>query len=140
MAAFTKFESFVLAVGTGLLNLNTNVLKVCLTNTEPDVTSDTKLADITVIAGVDNGYAAQSVGSTSYTQTGGVAVLVGADVTFTQAGANPIGPFQWAVLYSHTATDKDLIGMWDHGTPVTLIDGETFTLDFDPDDGILDIQ
>ena len=38
-----------------------------------------------------------------------------------------------------TATYKPLIGWWDYGASMTLDDGETFTVDFDATNGVLQL-
>jgi hypothetical protein len=41
------------------------------------------------------------------------------------------------VLYNDTASNDELIGYWDYGAAVTLANGETFIVDFDPTNGVL---
>lgn len=137
MAAFQKFYCFVLDVGKKLHNLNADTLKVMLTNTLP-VASNAVLTDLTEIT-PGNGYTAggTAVGSNTYTQTSGLAKLVGSNVVFTATGA--VGPFQYAALYNSTASGKNLIGWWDFGSPITLASTDTFTVAFDGTNGILSL-
>lgn len=139
MSAFTKFNSFVEARGRKVHNLHTDVLKVMLTNVAPVATNTVK-TDLTEIA-AGNGYTAGgiAIANQSYAQAGGVAKLLGDDVTITASGGS-IGPFQWAVLYNDTALNKELIGFWDYGSAQTLADGEAVTVDFDQANGILTDQ
>lgn len=133
---FNKFNAFVEALGQKKHNLNGDVLKIMLTNVAPLPTNTVK-GDITDI-GAGNGYVAGGSQATAntYVQTAGVAKLVANDVVFT-AALGPIGPFRYAVLYNDTATNKDLIGWWDYGAPVTLLDTQTFTVDLDQTNGVL---
>lgn len=135
MAAFNKFNCFVQDVGRGLHNLNSDTLKVVLSNTAP-LAANGVLTDITEIS-AGNGYTAGGlpVGSVAYTQSAGTATLTGNAVVWTATGA--MGPFRYAVLYNSTATGKNLIGWWDYGTSITLANTETFTVSFDAINGIL---
>jgi hypothetical protein len=137
MAAYNKFQAFVEYLAEKTFNLGTDVLKVALTNTVP-VNTNTVLANITQIAN-GNGYTTGGTAATitSSVQTSGTYKLILVDVVFTASGA--MGPFQYAVLYSDTATNDELIGWWDYGTPVTLESGDTFTVDFDASGGVLTI-
>lgn len=139
MATFNKFNSFVANLGLKVYNLNTDTLKVMLTDTAPAATNTVK-ADITEIS-AGNGYTAggTAVGSNAYSQTAGVAKLTGNDVVFTASGGS-IGPFRYAVLYDDTATNDELIGWWDYGSSVTLTAGGTLTVDFSAVNGILTVQ
>lgn len=138
MATFNKFNAFVANLGLKVFNLNTDTLKVMLTDTAPAAANSVK-ADITEIS-AGNGYTAggTAVGSNAYSQTGGVAKLTGNDVVFTASGGS-IGPFRYAVLYDDTATNDELIGWWDYGSSVTLTAGGTFTVDFSAVNGILTV-
>lgn len=137
MAAFNKFRPFVEYLAEKTFNLGSDTLKVALTNTVP-VNTNAVLADITQIAN-GNGYTTGGTAATisSSAQTTGTYKLVLADVVFTASGA--VGPFQYAVLYSDTAANDELIGWWDYGSPVTLANGDTFTVDFDATNGVLTI-
>jgi hypothetical protein len=69
-----------------------------------------------------------------------MAKLVLADVVFTASGGS-VGPFRYAVLYDDTQTSpaKPLIAWWDYGSSITLADTETFTVDFDGTNGVLQL-
>jgi hypothetical protein len=136
MATATKFHAFVEAVVEGKINLATDTLKVMLTNTAPVATNSVK-ADLTEIS-AGNGYTAggNTATQSSSSQTTGTYKLVLNDpATWTATGS--VGPFRYAVLYSDTATNKDLILFWDYGSSITLANGETFKVDFDPTSGVL---
>lgn len=139
MAAFNKFNSFVEAVGRKVHNLNSDVLKIMLTNVAPIAANSVK-ADLTEIA-AGNGYAAggTQVPNTTYSQAGGVATLFGDDVTITAAGGS-IGPYRYAVLYNDTATNDELIGWWDYGAAQTLANGEAQKIDYNASRQILQIS
>jgi hypothetical protein len=131
MAAFNKFNDFAEQLGLGKHNLNTDTLKVMLTNTAP-VATNTVLANITEIT-AQNGYTAGGEDTqNTYSETSGTGSCVGVDVVWTATGAG-FGPFRYVVLYNDTQTSpaKPLIGWWDYGSSISLTTaGETFTTDF----------
>lgn len=138
MAAFNKFNVFVLDVGNAVHNFSTHACKVLLVNTAPVATNSTK-SDLTEIS-AGNGYTAggNAATLTSWTQSSGTAKLILADpATWTAAGGS-IGPFRYAVLYNDTPTSPadPLIGYWDYGSSITLASGETFTVDLDGTNGV----
>lgn len=132
MASFVKFYAFVENIYEKVHNLGADTLKVMLTNTAPNVSTNAVKADITEIT-AGNGYTAggTAVTITSSAQSGGTYSLVGNDVVFTASGGT-IGPFRYAILYNDTPTSPadPLIGYWDYGSSITLADGEPFTVDF----------
>jgi hypothetical protein len=139
VAAFNKFNQFTEDLAKKVHNLNSDTLKVLLTNTVPVATNAVK-ADLVEIS-PGNGYT--SGGNTAVfvtgVQTAGVYKLVLADpATWTAAGGT-IGPFQYAVLYNDTPTSPadPLIGWWDRGVATTLQIGDTFTHDLDASSGVL---
>lgn len=139
MATFNKFDSFVEALAEKKHDLGGDTLKVLLTNTAP-VAGNAVKGDLTEIA-AGNGYAAggTAVTVTASSQTGGTYKLVGDDVVFTASGGT-IGPFKYAVLYNDTAASDELVGWWEYGgAAVTLQDGESFTVDFNGTNGILQL-
>jgi hypothetical protein len=138
MATFTKFQSFVEKLAEKTHNLGSDTLKVMLTLTAPSASASNVKADLTEIT-AGNGYTAGGTAAsiTSSAQTTGTYKLVLGDVLFTATGA--VGPFRYVVLYNDTATNKDLIGFYDYGSSLSLANGDTFTVDFDPSTGVLTI-
>ena len=137
MASYNKFNSFVEALAEKVHNLGSDTLKVMLTNTAPVATNAVK-GDLTEIS-AGNGYTAggNTASVTSSAQTSGTYKLVLGDPATWTASGGSIGPFQYAVLYNDTATNDELIGWWNYGSAVTLADGESFAVDFDPTTGVL---
>jgi len=129
VATFNKFQGFVGYVGLTGMDLNTDLLKVFLTNSVPSASLDDVFTDLTDLT-TANGYTAGGEDSTNtYSETGGVGTLAGTDIVWTASGGS-FGPFQYAVLYDDTHASKPLIGWWDYGSAVTVLTGETFTVDF----------
>lgn len=137
MASYTKFNQFVEDLAKKVHNLNSDTLKVMLTNTAPSA-ANTVLANITEIT-PGNGYSAGGSAATfvSGAQSSGTYKLVLNDVTFTASGGS-IGPFRYAVLYNDTPTSPadPLIAWWDYGTSLTLTNGNSFTVDLDQSAGV----
>jgi hypothetical protein len=139
VAAFQKYNAFIQNLGRKQIDLDNDILKIALTNTAPNAATHSGLADITEIA-AGNGYTAggQTVDANAYSQTGGTGKLTGDDVTFVASGG-AMATFRYAVLYSDTSTGDLLIAYWDRGSSLTLNDTDTFTVDFDATNGILQI-
>jgi hypothetical protein len=139
MAAFNKFNIFVQDMARKKHALNSDVLKVMLSNTLPLAANAVK-GDITEI-GAGNGYTAGGLVAAyvSDNDTAGLYKLVLSPPAFTAAGGN-IGPFQYAVLYNSTAAGLNLIGWWDYGVALTLTNGNTFTVALDQTNGTLTVQ
>lgn len=136
MASFNKFNIFVADISNKVHNLGSDVIKIALTNSAPTA-SNAVLADITEIAYTNA--SARTVTITASSQTAGTYKLVGTDLVISATGA--VGPFRYAVLYNDTPTSPadPLIGYWDYGSSVTMANGDTFTVDFDGTNGILQI-
>lgn len=138
MATFNKFNAFVNDIASKVHNLGSDTLKVMLTNTAPVATNAVK-ADITDITAA-NGYTAGGTAAslTSSGQTSGTYKLVLGNVTFTASGGS-IGPFRYAVLYNSTTASGNLIGYYDYGTNLTVTDGNSFQVQFDATNGVLQL-
>lgn len=138
MATFNKFNQLVEDLAKKVHNLNSDTLKVLLTNTAP-VAGNSVKADLTEIS-AGNGYSAGGTQATfsAGAQSSGTYKLVLNDVVFTATGGS-IGPFRYAVLYNDTPTSPadPLVGWHDYGSSITLLVGETFTWDADATNGIL---
>ncbi len=138
MASFNKFNAFVADIANKVHNLGSDTLKIMLTNTAPTVSNAVK-ADITEIS-AGNGYSSGglTVSGITSSQSGGVYKLVSsADPVLTATGV--VGPFQYAVLYNSTPAAGNLIGWWDRGSALTLANNDTFTVDLDQINGILQL-
>ena len=138
MASFIKFQPFVENLAEKVFDLGADTLKVALTNADPTASVGT-LASVTEISGT-NGYTTGGTQATisSSAQTSGTYKLVLADVTFTASGGS-MGPFQYVVLYDDTATNNELIGYWDYGTALTVTNGNSFLVDFNASNGVLQL-
>jgi len=129
MAAFVKAQNFIehLCIG-GNVNLNTDTLKVFLTNSTPSVSTTDVYADLTDLS-TANGYTAGGADTLNEAaESGGIVTVTGTDIEWTASGA--IGPFRYAVLYDDTTASKYIIGWWDYGLSLTLASGEKFKVDF----------
>jgi hypothetical protein len=135
MANYNKFNSFVLDLATKVHNLNSDTLKVMLTNTAPVATNTIK-SNITEIS-AGNGYTAggATASFTSGNDAAGTYKLILQPVSWIASGGS-IGPFQYAVLYNSTTASGNLIGWWDYGVAITLTNGNTFTVSLDQTNGV----
>jgi hypothetical protein len=140
MASFNKFNSFVEYLAEGVMNLQSDTLKIVLTNTAP-VSTNTVRANLTELSN-GNGYTTGGVAAavSSSSQTGGTYKLVLTATTITASGG-AIGPFRYLVLVDDTPTSPadPLVGWWDYGASITLADGESLTIDFDATTGVLQV-
>ena len=143
MATFNKFNSFVEALAEKLHDLGANVLKIALTNTAP-VATNTVHANLTTpittnVATLSDDQTGMIVKQVTSAQSSGVYKLCLYDIVITATGG-AIATFRYVVLYNSTATNSELIGWYDYGVGgVTLLTGETLTVDFDPTAGVLTI-
>ena len=139
MATFNKFNQFVSDVAQKVHNLNSDALKILLTDTAP-VASNTVKSNISEIA-AGNGYTAggATAAFVSGNDTAGTYKLVLSQVSWTASGG-AIAQFRYAVLYNSTATNGNLIGWWDYGAEVNLTNGNTFTVALDQTNGVLTLQ
>ena len=131
MATFNKFNSFVEALAEKTHNLGSDTLTVALTNTLP-VNTNTQLSNITEISytNIQNGTTTgRDLTGVTSAQTSGTYKLDANDLVLTATGTVPT--FRYVVLYNNTATNDELIGWYDYGGTVDLLNGETFTVTWD---------
>jgi hypothetical protein len=137
MAAFNKFNSFVADCANKVHNLASDTLQIALcASANAPVATNTVLANLTQASYTN--LSSQVVTTTSSIQTGGLYKLICQDLVMTASGA--VGPFRYAVLFNQTSTNDALIGFWDYGADTTLAAGETFTVDLDQVNGVLQLQ
>ncbi len=135
MAAYNKFDCFTGDIAGKLHNLNSDTLKILLTNVQPVRTNTVKGSLTEITAG--NGYAAggSAAAFVSGADASGSYKLILSPVVFTASGGN-FATFQWACLYNSTAAGLNLIGWWDYGTGITLTNGNSFTVSLDQTNGV----
>ena len=134
MATFTKFNSFVEAIAEKIHNLGSDVLTVALTATaNPPVAGNTQLSNLTQISYTN--LSSRVITTSSSSQTSGTYKLVLTDLVLTASG--DVAAFQNIVIYNETASNDELVCWFDYGSSVTLHNTETFTLDFDGTNGLL---
>src|SRR5690349_9425105 len=138
MSTLNKFDVFVQDLARKVHNLQTDTLKVMLSDTLP-VRTNTVKANITEIA-AGNGYSAGGLTATlvSDGQTSGVYKLTLAQPILTASGGS-VAQFRYAVLYNSTPASGNLIGWADYGAEVNLTNGNTFTVGFDQTNGTFTI-
>jgi hypothetical protein len=131
MATFNKFQSFVEALAEKTHNLGSDTLTVALTNSAP-LATNTQLSNITQISytNIQNGTTTgRDLTGVTSAQTSGTYKLDANDLVLTATGTVPT--FRYVVLYNNTATNDELIGYYDYGAAVDLLNGETFTITWD---------
>ena len=131
MATFNKFNSFVEALAEKVHNLGSDTLTVALTNSAP-VATNTQLSNVTQISytNIQNGTTTgRNLAGVTSAQTSGSYKLDANDLVLTATGTVPT--FRYVVLYNNTATNDELIGWYDYGAAVDLLNGETFTITWD---------
>ena len=129
MVAGQRFNAFSEAVYEKVHDFANDQLVVALSNVSPLVTNSV-LTDITQIdyTNIQGNPASRNLVRTSSSQTGGVYSLVMQDLVLTATGVVPT--FQYVIIYNDTATNDELVGWYDRGSPVNLDAPETFTIDF----------
>ena len=144
MASFVKINDFV-ANAVENMNLQSDQLIIALSNTAPSSESSNPTADGNGILGnvtqISYTYlSSRDLNRTSSSQSGGVYKLILADLTLTASGGS-VAPFRYVYIYNDTVTSPadPLIGYYDYGSSLTLNDGDTFTIDFSPSNGVIQL-
>lgn len=139
MASFIKFNPFVENLSESKFNLSsdaTATVTVALTNAaNPPIAANGVLADLTEISYTN--LSARVVTITSSSQTAGTYKLVLVDLVLTASATVPA--FRYVVIYDDDAPADELIGFYDYGADVVLNIGDTFTTDFSPTNGVLQL-
>ena len=139
MATFNKFNQFTEDLAKGVHNLSTGTLTVALcAAANAPVATNSVLANLTQIAYTN--LSSRVITTTSCAQTSGTLKLVLTDLVLTASGG-AVAPFRYVVIYNDTPTSPadPLIGWYDYGSDLTLLDTETLTIDFSDASGVLTI-
>ena len=144
MASFVKINDFV-ANAVENMDLESDQLIIALSNTAPSSESSNPTADGNGILGNVTQISYSNLSSRNLTtsssgQSGGVYKLVVADLTLTASGGS-VAAFRYVYIYNDTVTSPadPLIGYYDYGSSLTLNDGDTFTIDFSPSNGVIQL-
>jgi hypothetical protein len=128
MAAYNKFNSFVEAIAEKVHNLGSDTLTIALcAAANAPVAGNSQLSNLTQIAYTNQ--TARTITVSSSSQSSGTYSLVTADKVLTASGG-AVATFRYVAIYNDTATNDELIAWYDHGSDVTLADGETYTIYF----------
>lgn len=139
MASFNKIQAFVEHLAEKVHNLAADALTVALcAAANAPVATNSVLADLTQIAYTNLSSRVITVSASS--QTSGTYKLVCTDLVLTASGGS-VAAFRYVVIYNDTPTSPadPLIGWYDYGSDLTLLNGETLTIDFDGTNGVLTI-
>ena len=128
MASFNKFNSFVEALAEKVHNLGSDTLTLALTAAaNPPVSTNTQLSNLTQISYTN--LSSRVLSGVTSAQTLGTYALKADNLVLTASGT--VATFRYIVLYNDTATNDELIGWFDFGGNVSLLNGETFTITWD---------
>jgi len=138
MVAYNKIQIFVEDLAEAIHDLDTDQLTVALTAAaNAPVATNNVLADLTEIAYTN--LSARDITLTSSVHTTGTYKIILADLVLTATGA--VATFRYVAIYNDGTVGKvnPLIAWYDHGSDVTLANGETFTIDFDDTNGFFQL-
>jgi len=140
MATYNKLQDYVEQVNKAVHNWSAHTFKIALSNAAPSA-AYAQLSEITQI-GTGGGYTGGAGGgvtldTVTLTEASGTAKVTIADEVIT-ASSGSIGPFRYLYVYNDTATSPAdaLVMYYDYGSSITLADGESITVDFDPTNGL----
>lgn len=134
MAAYTKFNVFAGDLAgkvhdlLGTAGSTADTLKIYLSNTSPNVSTNLVKSDLAEIV-EQNGYTAPVSTANVGANSAGTVTVTGTNVTVTASGGS-VGPFRYIVLYNATAGTTPLVAYWDYGSGLTLNDGDSFVVKF----------
>lgn len=143
MAVPVIFQKFLENLAEGVHDFEVDQLTVALTAAAnpPDTINNAVLADLTEISYTN--LSSRNITTTSSSQTSGLYKLVLANLTLSASGGS-VATFRHIVIYNSTATvgsppSNPLIAAIDTGQDTTLADTQTFPINFDQTNGLLDL-
>ena len=106
-------------------DFSADTFKVALVNAARSLTVAV-LADVTEISYTN--CSSRTIAGITSEQTAGVTTLTMTDLVLTASGGS-VGPFRAIYVYNDTAAGDLIVGGWDYGSALTLLDGQTLTID-----------
>lgn len=138
MASYNKFQQFSEDLAEKVHNLGSDqlVVALCAAANAP-VATNSILGNLTQISYTN--LSSRNITTSTSAQSSGTYKLVLADLVLTASGS--VAPFRYVAIYNDTPTSPadPLIAWYDHGSDVTLANGETYTIDFDGTNGFLQL-
>lgn len=132
MASYNKFQQFVEDLCKGVHNFTSDstcsvTVALCAAANAP-VATNSVLADLTQISYTN--LSSRVVTGITAEHTTGTVTITATDLVLTASGT--VATFRYVVLYNDDPTSPadPLICWYDYGSDVTLLNGETFTIDF----------
>ena len=150
MATFTVAADFLEDIAEGVHNLGTGTLTLALSITAPSAeasdptsTGNGIAANITQVAYTnytDDLTVDRVLESVTSVEAADVYTLDAGDVVITASGG-AIADFRYVYLYNDSATSPvdAIVGVWDHGSTISLATGESATIQWNAS-GILTIS
>ena len=138
MVSPTKINGFTENLAEGVNNLGSDQLVIALSNIDPTTDGVQASTAAAVLATVTEAaytfLSSRNLTTSISAQTSGTYDLILNDLVLTSTGGST-GPFRYVYVYNDTPTSpaNPLINVYDNGSSVTLLDGETFTIDFTGD-------
>ena len=130
MATYTRFDAFLEHAFEGTHNLGSDQISVAFTAaSQAPVATDAQFSHLTTVSTANFDTINVTAGTSS--QTSGTYTFTLTDTTLTATGGS-VGPLRYVVLFNQTATTPTdaLIAYFDYGSTITVLQNETFTLDF----------
>ena len=140
MATGSKIADWIENLGT-VVNMSSDTFKVALSNTapasetnNPTATGKGVLANVTQISYTnytDTLTVDRTLESVAWVEASGTTKFDAADFTITASGG-ALATFRYIYVYDDTPTSPadPLIGVWDHGSAISLAAGQTATITF----------
>lgn len=146
MSTFNKLNGFVEHLAEKVHNLGSDQLAIALSNVAPGsestpptgATANCVLANVTQISYTN--LSSRNITTAASAQSAGTYKLTLTDLVLTASGGS-VGPFRYVYIFNDTATSPAdaLVGYYDYGSSITLLNGETLTINFDDANGVLTI-
>lgn len=130
MTVAVKYESFIQFLVNEEVDVFglTDTFKAVIHSDAPTAATDDELADLTQITGTGYTAGGEDIQNDA-TRTGGTVTMTAVDVTWT-GGAGGFTAGRYLSIHDDTSTTDKLMQSYDYGSNFTVLETETFTLNF----------